>query len=200
MKKIAVCGIVLCFTMMLCSISFASPFIEQNKLNSNAMYAMKNKGPVNFSYHTPDGQFKVKLSYPHIKGKMIHAEAWMNDSKVYDYNLPAVDNGYMTRIYKDMASNRIFISFSSYKASILVGYNGNSKKVETYVDSHNYYSGFAWAAPWLYSRNNGDLVLCFLDGYDDVPAHHKHIYVLDWDESAQWFNYRDEGISAYNRD
>ena len=173
---------------------YASPFKTVEVMYGNAMFRLKTNGPIRRSYDTPNGKFELMLTYPYQQGKACHVQAWMNNRKVYDYYLSAVDNGYATRIYRDETSDQIFISFSSYQRSILIGYSDKSKEVETFIDSRNYYSGFNWSAPWIYAMDDGSLVLDLCDGYDDVPTKHIHRYQFDWDQYLQWFGYTDLGV------
>lgn len=181
------------------SIVYASPFKVVDSIRNYNMYGLRKNGPIRYSYNTPNGKFDLILTYPYQEGKACHVEAWMNTRKVYDYYLSAVDNGYTTYVYRDEATDRIFISFSSYLRSILIGYCDKSQQVETFIDSKNYYSGLKGATPWIYSMNDGSLVLDLCDGYDDVPVKHIHRYQFDWDETSQWFGYTDLGVINVGR-
>ena len=179
-----------------CGLAQASPFAELAKLSS--YYGLRN-GAREFAYHIPDGMLKVKLTYPNKQADMVHVVAWINNREIYDYAMPFVDTGYVIRFYRDEASDRVFMSCSSSQLAILAGYCGNSRQMETFIDSRDFDVGFAQSHPWIYVRD-GELRLVLSDGYGDVPIMQQNVFVLEWDEGLQWVSYAEQGVKPFHRD
>lgn len=182
--------------MFSCGAVQASPFAELDKLSS--YYGLRN-GAREFSYHTPDGLLKVNLALPNKQADMVHIVARMKEREIYDYALPFVDTGYVINFYRDEASGRVFLSCSSSRLAILAGYCGDSRRMETYIDSRDFEAGFASSHPWIYARD-GELRLVLSDGYGDVPILQQDVFVLEWDEGLQWMSYAEQGVKPYHRD
>ena len=173
---------------MLCflPISNASPFTQ---IDRKAL-SYHNKIPLTLSYDSADGKLTLQLTSSNPADRL---KASLNGRVVFDYAFHNTDNGWWIRVFRDQASNKLFIALTSYNRCYVLGYNNALGKIVCYVDSKNYYSGFSYTYPRVYAYKDGSLILALCDGYDDVPVRNIHQYQLDWNSSTKNFSYSDLG-------
>ena len=124
--------------------------------------------------------------------KRYHMIATLDKERVYDAHYPEIAGGYSLAVFRDAANGNLFFAFESSERAYLLGYDGASKKLATYADSQNYYSGFK-GVPQFPATEDGDLILAVESIYLDGRPQERHRYRLVWDEDKNWFAYEDLG-------
>lgn len=139
------------------------------------------------SYNTSHGKFKIRFRklFFGSDDKKYHLIIWWNDKRIADGYCPKNKYGYEFKVYKDTATDRIFVDLETKNRAVLFGYEPNNQKLEKYVDSKNYWS--ADTGPTLLIDNDGDLQLKFLGDGSEYCTRYK----LFWDNSVNWFGYKD---------
>ncbi|MDD3114220.1 MAG: hypothetical protein PHQ44_00610 [Anaerovibrio sp.] len=139
------------------------------------------------SYKTSLGDFKIrfrKLAFS-SEQKRYHLIIWWNGKRIADGYSPENGAGYAFRVFHDKSTDRIFVSIDSIQRIVLFGYDPKNKKMEKFMDSRNYYTSGKY--PFISLDEDNDLMLTFKAS--DWKISNK--YKLFWDESANWFGYKD---------
>ena len=140
------------------------------------------------SYTTSAGTFKIR--FRRLMGasdaKKYHLIVWWNDKRIADGYCPLNKKGYQFKIYKDTATDRIFVDMETKAQVVLFGYENKNQKLEQYADSKNYWS--KEGNPVMFVDTDGDLQMKFAGSNNDEYCTR---YKLFWDESAKWFGYKD---------
>ena len=95
------------------------------------------------SFTTPDGKISIQirsLLAADDKGRY-HLIMWRDDTRVYEEYLPEVTYGYWFRAVRDEENDKTFFVVASRERAKLYGFDGQSKKMNVYVDSRNFHSG-----------------------------------------------------------
>lgn len=160
---------------------------------------MKSNESASETFNTNDGTIKFQLRklWTEDKSKMMHITAALNDKRIYDQHFPQITYGYTFRVIKNTADNRQFYVIQSVERALLIGYSASSGKMETYIDSFNYYHNFQ-AYPYIVTTKSGDLILAFEEygAGDRTPRRVR--YLFTWDNSKNWFAYRSLGDYSYS--
>ena len=156
---------------------------------------MKNNEARTETFNTPYGEMKFQMRklWTDSKENKMHVMIWLKDKKIYDNYFPQVDYGYTFRMIKDSSTDRQFFVLQSVERAFLMGYSPENDKIETYVDSLNYYHNFE-AYPYITALKNGDLILAFeqINVGKQIPLRQRYRFI--WDKNKNWFSYRDIGF------
>ena len=145
------------------------------------------------SFITPDGKISVQIRSilaANDKGRY-HVIMWRDDTRVYEEYLPEVTYGYWFRAVRDEENDKTFFVIASREQAKLYGFDGQSGKMNVYVDSRNFHSGVPRGEAIITPLTDGSLVLSF-ENFDNVEPH-SHRYDLAWDPEANWITYTDLG-------
>ena len=140
------------------------------------------------NYDTRDGKFKVqfrKLLFASDK-KKYHLIIWRNGDRITDGYCPQNSYGYEFKMFQDSDSDRIFLLLETKRRAVLLGYEPQTKKMEKYADSKDYYSSLPY--PSISVDEDNDLQLVFVGANSDMEPFQ---YKLSWDAETNWFGYRD---------
>ena len=139
------------------------------------------------NYNTSLGKFKSrfrKLAFS-AESKRYHLIIWWDGKRIADGYCPENGYGYDFTVFRDQATDRVFVAINSVGRVVLFGYDPTKKKMEKFVDSRNYYSPGRY--PYMKVDADYDLELAFLTS--DLKDSTR--YKLFWDASANWFGYKD---------
>lgn len=155
---------------------------------------LKRNQAVDETFNTNDG--KVRLQLRKLANtsaeKRMHVLGWLNDKRLYEEYFPDVYGEYTFRAIKNTVDSRQFYVIQSYERAVLIGYSPAKGSFETYIDSKNYFHDFK-AIPIITATVDGNLILAF-ENLDQTISARYHFY---WDDSKQWFAYKDLG--TYSR-
>ena len=186
MKKL-VAAVLSLFVMAFATVCFAETY-EMTYEAPNFTEQLKNEQALSETFTTPYGMLKIqarKLLQSKSENRL-HFIVWLDDQRIDDAHLPKVENGYTFRVFKNTSNGELFYSLESIDRACLYGYSPVNKKLEVYIDSHNY-AGDADAYPHIVALKNGDLVLAF------EKSNKSKRYRFNWDAKANWFGYSDLG-------
>lgn len=185
LKKIRI--LVLAALCLMASIQIVSAGSFQ-QIASTGYLSLSDNEKWERSYKTSAGDFKIR--FRKLMGasdaKKYHLIVWWNDKRIADGYCPLNKKGYQFKIYKDLATDRIFVDMETKAQVVLFGFEPKNQKLEMYVDSKNYWSKDA--GPTMFVDTDGDLQMKFAGDRNDEYCTR---YKLFWDESAKWFGYKD---------
>ena len=139
-------------------------------------------------YDTTLGSFKIrfrKLRWS-SEEKRYHLIVWWNGKRIADGYSPENGYGYAFQVFEDETTDRVFVAIRSVGRVVLFGYDPKNKKMESFVNSANYYSNDG-KYPYITVDGDKDLQLGFLTRNGKEATKYK----LFWNESANWFGYKD---------
>lgn len=139
-------------------------------------------------YDTALGSFKIrfrKLRWS-SEEKRYHLIVWWNGKRIADGYSPENGYGYAFQVFEDEATERVFVAIRSVGRVVLFGYDPKNEKMESFVNSANYYSNDG-KYPYITVDEDKDLQLGFLTRKGKEATKYK----LFWNESANWFGYKD---------
>lgn len=153
------------------------------------------------NFNTMDGD--LKLQFRRLAGegdaKRFHLTVKLGKKYVFKKHFPEVEGGYYISVIKDTATSRMFYAVQSVDQAFLYGYEGETAKFETYIDSDNYLNKYNGDSIIAVTRS-GDLILAFEPPYASRVSPNQR-YSFFWDDNTIWFAYRDLGTgfgSIYN--
>lgn len=153
------------------------------------------------NFNTMDGD--LKLQFRRLAGegdaKRFHLTVKLGKKYVFKKHFPEVEGGYYISVIKDTATSRMFYAVQSADQAFLYGYEGETAKFETYIDSDNYLNKYNGDSIIAVTRS-GDLILAFEPPYASRVSPNQR-YSFFWDDNTIWFAYRDLGTgfgSIYN--
>lgn len=145
------------------------------------------------NFNTMDGD--LKLQFRRLSGegdaKRFHLTVKLGKKYVFKKHFPEVEGGYSIMVIKDTATSRMFYAVQSIDQAYLYGYEGETEKFETYIDSDNYLNKYNGDSIIAVTRS-GDLILAFEPPYASRISPNQR-YSFFWDDNTIWFAYRDLG-------
>lgn len=173
--------------MAFATVCFAETY-EMTYEAQNFTEKLKNDQALSEIFTTPYGLLKIQARklWQAKSDNQLHFIVWLDDTRIDDGHFPKVDYGYTFRAFKNTTTGAIFYSLESIERAMLYGYSPANKKLEIYIDSHNY-AHETGAYPYIVALKNGDLVLAFEKG------NKYRRYKFNWDANKAWFGYRDLG-------
>lgn len=145
------------------------------------------------TFQINEGTLKLQIRKirQNADSKKYHALVFLNDKRIFEDYFETVPGGYTFKVFKDTINNNLFIATSSMRRAWLAGYLPSSGEYVTYADSINYYNDFP-AYPTFDVLKDGNVVLAFVSQNMQNP--YFHAYRFTWDNSKNWFAYRDIGV------
>lgn len=188
MKYARILLLTVCTVFCLTAISFASSFqtaqTQSGTITGNGVSA-------SFAENGYDIQMAFVPS-----GSQMTMYVGKDDTVIYKANMPyhkylridqVYDSVYGKYAYIVMCADNMDGSASIY----LMGYDNQKETWQLYVNPANYYNPLgSYAEPHMYV-SNGDIVLSYSQMGLHQPAQEYHFF---WDESNNWFGYKDYGI------
>lgn len=145
------------------------------------------------NFNTMDGD--LKLQFRRLAGegaeKRFHLTVKLGKKYVFKKHFPEVEGGYTIMVIKDTSTSRMFYAVQSIDQAYLYGYEGETEKFETYIDSDNYLNKYNGDSIIAVTRD-GDLILAFEPAFGSRVAPNQR-YEFWWDDGTIWFAYRDLG-------
>ena len=192
-RKIFLAAVTVCLVVLSANICAAGTF--QMIYNAeNFTGNMSSNEAVDETFNTDYGKFRLQLRKlaNASADKRIHVIIERDKERVYDEHFPKVLYGYTFRAFKNTVDNRQFYLIQSINRAIVIGWSPVNNKIETYIDSQNYYHA-EHSAPNVVATKNGDLVM----GFESPSLTASARYVFTWDAKKLWFAYADLGSFNY---
>ncbi|MCR5756694.1 MAG: hypothetical protein K6F95_02140 [Selenomonas sp.] len=145
------------------------------------------------TFNTMDGDLKVQFRRLAGEGddKRFHLTVKLGKNYVFKKHFPEVEGGYSLMVIKDTSTSRMFYAVQSVDQAYLYGYEGETGKFETYIDSDNYLNKYNGDSVIAVTRS-GNLILAFEPAYVSSVSPNQR-YSFFWDDNTLWFAYRDLG-------